>query len=80
MKIETYKYTLPDVLYGSLILREDHRLELLKNILCALESKRTEIARSYKNLQREEADWVLRRPLLSRSHDTELNGRGVQFG
>jgi len=27
------------VLYGSLILREGHRLEVLKNMLCALESR-----------------------------------------
>jgi len=34
-------------------------------LLCALESKRTEIAGSYKNSQQEEADWALRRPLLA---------------
>jgi len=78
MKIKTYKFILHVVVYGSLILREDHRLELHKNmLLCALESKRTEIAGSYKNLQQAEADWPLRRPRLSISYDAELYGSGV---
>jgi hypothetical protein len=61
INIKTYKIILPVVLYGSLILREGHRLEVLKDmLLCALECERRETEGSYKNLQQEEADWAFR--------------------
>ena len=53
-------------MYESLTLPEGHRLEVLKNmLLCVLETKTRETSGSYKNLQQEEADWVLRLLLLA---------------